>query len=103
MDFKQLINPIDINQFWLWLFENQHQVGKIIDYKKITENGLELNKKYRGQKIKINKKTRWIEELVPLAEGVNIKIRDENGNVAILANVSQKAIVYGYDVLELVV
>ena len=100
MDFLQLDNPIAINKFWKWLFKNQNRIGKIIDFKQITENLPELNNRYKDKQIKINGKIRWIEELIDKNEGVAIKVRNEHGNVTILVNASKEPIVYGYDVLE---
>jgi len=31
-DYKQLSDPIKINHFWQWLYENQDRIGKIIDF-----------------------------------------------------------------------
>jgi hypothetical protein len=100
MNFLQVENAIDINKFWRWLFNNQHRVGKLIDLEQMTNNLLELNNKYKDKEIKINGKTRWIEELVDKNEGVAIKVRNEHGSVAVLFNASKEPIVYGYDVLE---
>jgi DNA-binding HxlR family transcriptional regulator len=100
MNFLQVENAIDINKFWRWLFNNQHRVGEVIPLEKISENLLELNKKYRDKQIKINGKTRWIEELIPMTGGVAIKVKNEHRNVTILVNASKEPIAYAFDILE---
>ena len=99
-EFMQVANPLAINKFWQWLFGNQHRIGEIIDFQKIKDDVAKLSKKYENRELRINGKTRWIEELMSMNDGVAIKVRDENGNVNVLANAPYKPIVYTLDALE---
>ena len=100
IDCEQIKNPSEVNKFWIWLFKNQHRVGKIVDLQKISNKEKELNNKYKNKKIKINKKTRWIEEINAIKGGVSVKIRDKYYNVATIVNPSKEPVIYTYDAFE---
>ena len=44
-EVAQLKNPIEINNFWKYISDNRHKIGKVIDFTKELDVG-ELNKRY---------------------------------------------------------
>ena len=99
-DFKQLENPIQINTFWKWLFQNQNRVGELIDLEIINRQITELNQEYKDKEIILNGKIRWIDEIVSINEGVAVKVRNEKGEVAIVMNRLKEPLIYDYKGLE---
>ncbi len=81
----QLKNPIEISDFWKYLYKNKHQIGKVIDFsKKLTLE--ELNKRYIGMDIALNEKKFKVHEIKKVKNGVEVSLKgSDSGNIAMLS------------------
>ena len=75
----QLNDPIEINKFWKWLFENQEKVGILQDFSKL--DGEILTPKYKNIEIKVNNRDFTVENIITTENGVKIMLLDENDNI----------------------
>jgi len=96
MDFVQLKNPLQINKFWRWLFDNQHRIGTISDFNSSQRLLKNLNIQYKNLQIKIANKERWIEDILLIKDKFAIRTKDKNGTVFIISNNLNQPILYNY-------
>ena len=75
----QLNDPIEINKFWKWLFNNQDKVGILQDFSKL--DGEILTPKYKNIEIRVNDRDYIIENIITTENGVKIMLLDENDNI----------------------
>ena len=78
-EFKQILEPKKIANFWAWLFAHQHRVGTLLDMKNLPDISLVLA--FIGQNIVVNKKIYKIHNIEAVIGGAKIKLEDENGKV----------------------
>ena len=76
--FKQIVEPKQINNLWRWLFVHQHRVGKVLDTKKIADISHLL--KFEGQSIVSNKNIFKIHKLTPVIAGLIVTLQNKDGN-----------------------
>jgi hypothetical protein len=79
-DYRQLKNPLEINQFWEWLSTHTHRVGDKINFAK-TPTIKEIEKRFLNQKVMIGGGEEKICELVQIENGLNVKVKNKNGEV----------------------
>ena len=96
MDFIQLKNPLQINKFWRWLFDNQHRIGTITDFNSSQTLLKNLNIQYKNLQIKIANKERWIEDILLIKDKFAIRTKDKNGTVFIISDNLNQPILYNY-------
>jgi hypothetical protein len=95
----QLKNPIEIGDFWKYLDENRHQIGKIIDFSKDLDVN-ELNERYGGMDIVLKDIRFKVHKIEEVEDGVQVSMKNsENGNVAMLSK-DGEAIVFGVQECE---
>ena len=78
-EFKQIVEPKQIERFWSWLFAHQHRVGKMLDTK--TPPKISHLLKYIGQSIVINKTVFKIYDIEAVIGGVKVKLEDKDGQI----------------------
>jgi len=78
-EFKQIVEPKQIERFWAWLFAHQHRVGKILDTK--TPPKISHLLKYIGQSVVINKTVFKIYDIKAVIGGVKVKLEDRDGQI----------------------
>ena len=83
-EFKQLVDPKQINNFWAWLFENQHRVGELKDYSAVPDISFLLL--FLGKIIIHHKEKFTIESITAVEGGVGVKLKDKNGAVVEVMN-----------------
>jgi hypothetical protein len=95
-NYKQLENPLEINHFWQWLFNNSHRIGDKIDFSK-TPTLKELEKRFLNQTLIIGKKEEKIYEFVPFNDGIKVKVENQEGKVRFIADRStRKEMVFSF-------
>ena len=77
--FKQIVNPKEIENFWLWLFSHQHRVGKLLDTKTLPNISHLLE--HVGKSIVLNKTVFKIHNIEPVIGGVKVKLEDKDGRI----------------------
>jgi len=97
MECFQITNPIQINKFWRWLSINQHRIGNIIDLNDPQILLKSLQNQYRGIKINIANKERWINDIILIKNSFAVKIKDKNGTIFIISDFNKKPKLYDYD------
>jgi hypothetical protein len=88
-DYKQLKNPLSIKRFWQWLYTNNHRMGDKINFAK-TPTMKELEKRFLNQKVLISGAEETICEFVPIENGLNIKVKNQSGEVRTIIDNSTK-------------
>ena len=83
-EFKQLVEPKQINNFWEWLFNNQHRVGNVKDYYTIPDISFLLL--FLGKIIVNNKEEFTIESINAVEGGAHINLKDKNGAIVEVKN-----------------
>ena len=78
-EFKQIVEPKQIERFWAWLFAHQHRVGKILDTK--TPPKVSHLLKYIGKSVVINKTVFKIYDIEAVIGGVKVKLEDRDGQM----------------------
>jgi len=88
--FKQIANPQQVANFWAWLFEHQHRVGRLIESEKVANIGGLL--KFIGQSISVNNKTYILQSLKAVLGGVKVYLLYE-GKVIELKNSHESTVI----------
>ena len=98
-EVAQLKNPIEISDFWQYLANNRHQIGKVIDF--TTELTIdELNRRYVGMDIALNDIEFKIHKIEAFKNGVQVSLqKSDNENIAMLSK-NGEAIVFGFKECE---
>ena len=78
-DFKQIVEPKQIEHFWSWLFAHQHRVGKLLDTKTLPNISHLL--KYIGKSIVINNTIFKIHDIEAVIGGVKVKLENRDGQI----------------------
>jgi len=98
-EVAQLKNPIEINDFWKYLENNRHQIGKVIDFTKKLDIE-ELNKRYAKMEIVLQEQKFNVHKIEKLKDGVQVAITNsDNGKIALLSK-EGKAMVLGLEACE---
>ena len=101
-EYKQIANPQHINDFWHWLHENQDRVGDVIDFSKKLDLQ-ELQKRYIGTDIYINKEKIQISNIIPIENSkVKIELQSyQHGKKTILKDAkSHSDVIFSIDECE---
>jgi len=95
----QLKNPIEISDFWKYLDNNRHQIGKVIDFtQKLTVE--ELNKRYANMEIVIQEHNFKVHKIEKYKDSVQIAITNrDNSKIAMLSK-EGKPMVFGLEECE---
>ena len=83
-DFKQVVDPKQVNRFWEWLFENQDRVGEVKDYYSIPDISFLLL--FLGKTVVWANEKFTIESITPVKGGVRINLKDKNGAIMEVMN-----------------
>jgi hypothetical protein len=95
----QLKNPIEIGDFWKYLDEHKHQIGKVIDFSKELDVN-ELNKRYSGMDMVLKGTKFKVYKIEVFKDGVKVSMQNsDNGNIAMLSKEGE-AIVFGFEECE---
>ena len=97
----QLSNPIEINQFWKYLYRNKEQIGKVVDFnKRLDIEG--LNKRYVGTHFAIsNNVIVELHRIEKVENGLRIIIRSlEDKNYISSLSRNGEDIIFSYEELE---
>jgi len=78
-EFKQIAQPKQIKNFWVWLFAHQHRVGKVLDTKTPPKTAHLL--KFIGKSIVINRSLFKLHAIEPVIGGVKVKLQDKDGKI----------------------
>ena len=81
--YKQLSNPLEINKFWRWLFNNPQYIGKTIDFSK-TSTLSELKERYLNKKFTLEEEIWQIHDILEKEGLVKLQIRDVHHNICSL-------------------
>ena len=95
----QLENPVEISDFWEYLYRNKHQIGKVIDFtKELTID--ELNHRYAKMEILIQDKKFRVYKIEKLKDGVQVFIKNsENSKISMISK-DGEAVVFGLENCE---
>ena len=88
--FKQVVEPLKINNFWEWLFENQHRVGDVTDYLAVPDISFLLL--FLGKILIYENEKFIIKSIVAVEGGVRVKLEDKNGAVVEVMNKNRSKI-----------
>jgi len=81
---KQIADPKQISNFWEWLFDHQHRVGKLLDEKNLADISVLLP--FIGALISFNGKFYNIHRLIPVIGGVKVILSNKNGELMAINN-----------------
>jgi len=82
-EYKQLANPLEVNRFWQWLFENRDRIG---DVGEIEDVKIEDLIKFVGLSIRINKIAYKIYSVTKNGDGVKIQVKNSSGTIITIKN-----------------
>jgi len=95
----QLKNPIEINDFWKYLYENKDKIGKVTDFKK-EPTVEELNARYGGMDIVLNEMKFKVYKIKNLKDGVQVSLSSSDSNKISVISKDGKATVFGLEECE---
>jgi len=95
----QLKNPIEINDFWKYLYNNQDKIGKVTDFTKEPTVD-ELNERYGGMDIVINEKKFKVHKIKKVENGVQISLNSHDNNKISVISKDGKPTVFGLEECE---
>ena len=98
-EVAQLKNPIEIGDFWKYLFKNKHQIGKVIDFTKKLDID-ELNTRYVKMEIVLKESKFKVHKIEKLKEGVQVLIQSSETNKISILSKHGKAIVFKLEECE---
>jgi hypothetical protein len=82
-EYKQLANPLEVNRFWQWLFENRDRIG---DVREIEDVKIEDLIKFVGLSIRVNKIAYKIYSVTKNGDGVKIQVKNSSGTIITIKN-----------------
>jgi len=95
----QLKDPMEINDFWEYLYRNKHQIGKVVDFtKELTID--ELNYRYAKMEIKIQEHTFRVYKIEKLKDGVKVSLSKSGSDKVSVISKDGKATVFGLEECE---
>jgi len=95
----QLKDPMEINDFWKYLYRNKHQIGKVVDFtKELTID--ELNYRYAKMEIKIQEHTFRVYKIEKLKDGVKVSLSKSGSDKVSVISKDGKAKVFGLEECE---
>ena len=80
---KQLKDPLQIHNFWEWLFNHSERIGNLIDFNK-EPTLQELKVYYLHKNVIVNNKKFKIRDIVSNGNLVKLQIEDIRGNICLL-------------------
>jgi len=95
----QVKNPVEINSFWKYLYNNRNQIGKLVDFtKKLTIE--ELNERYVGMNMMLDKMRFRVYKIKEVKNGVNVSIQSrDSGKIATISR-DEKAVLFSLEECE---
>ncbi len=95
----QVKNPVQVNDFWKYLYNNRDQIGKVVDFtKKPTLE--ELNERYLGLSIVLENMRFKVYKIEEFKNGVKVSIQSsDSGKIATLSR-DKEAIAFGLEECE---
>ena len=82
----QLKNPVEISNFWKYLYENRDKIGQVRDFSKETLTIDELNSRYAKMDIILNGTIFQIDKITKFKDGVKVSIKNmTNGDIVVIS------------------
>ena len=82
----QLKNPVEISNFWKYLYENKDKIGQVIDFSKDILTIDELNNRYAKTDILLNGTRFQIDKITKFKDGVKVSIKNmTNGDIVVIS------------------